>query len=96
MAIHTGSVKSNVNLSNKGTDDESVDSASSERRRIRFYWIGLGTYFLIFLNALCFAGRVPYQVFVLGALLNAAMIVGIFILIRRAYRRLRNSSTPKS
>jgi hypothetical protein len=85
-----------VDSGNKETRDATVDSASAERRRIRLYWIGLGTYFLIFLNAIRFANRVPYQVFVLGALLNAAIIVGIFILIRRAYRRLRNGSAPKS
>jgi len=58
------------------------------RRRIRLLWIGLGTYFLIILNAVRIAHRVPYQLFVLGALLNVAIVTGIVILLRRAYREL--------
>lgn len=84
------------NSGNKEALDPIVDSPSAQRRRIRLYWIGLFTYFLIFENAIRLVGQVPYQLFVLGALLNATIIVGIVIFIRRAYRRLRNASAPKS
>lgn len=57
-------------------------------RRIRVLWIGLGLYFLIMLNALRYARGVPYQIFILGALVNIAIIVAIIISMRRAYKRL--------
>jgi hypothetical protein len=58
------------------------------RRRIRLLWIGLATYFFIFLNAVWLAHRVPYQIFVLGALLNIAIVAGIALELRRAYKEL--------
>jgi len=64
---------------------------TSERRKLRWAWVGLGTYFLIFLNAIRYASRVPYQIFILGALLNAAIITVLILAMRRAYRRLRNA-----
>jgi hypothetical protein len=66
----------------------SEDLVRKARRRIRLLWIGLGTYFLIFLNTVRFAHRVPYRLFVLGALFNMAIVTGIFILLRGAYREL--------
>jgi len=58
------------------------------QRRIRLLWIGFATYFFIFLNAARLAHRVPYQIFVLGALLNIAIVTAIAIFLRRAYREL--------
>jgi hypothetical protein len=69
---------------------ETID-VTSERRKLRWAWVGLGTYFLIFLNATRYASRVPYQIFILGALINAAIITVLILAMRRAYRRLRNA-----
>lgn len=57
-------------------------------RKIRVLWIGLGLYFLIMLNALRYTRGVPYQIFILGALMNIAIIVAIIISMRRVYKRL--------
>ena len=69
--------------------------AGVERRKVRAYWIGLCVYLFIFLNAVRLVGQVPYEVVVAGALLNAAIIVGTFLLLRRAYRKLRNETSLK-
>jgi hypothetical protein len=61
-----------------------------ERRRILWYWIGLGTYLLILLNVLRIASTLSYMILVLGAVVNLAVIVGIILLLRRAYQRLRS------
>ena len=84
---HVSESKETIDVTSKSTKD-------AERRRIRWYWVGLGTYFLILLNVARIAGGLPYQIFVLGALLNAAIIIGIILLLRRAYRRLRSQSPP--
>ena len=62
------------------------EKAKRTRRRIRMLWMGLGTYFLIFLNGVRIAPRVPYQLFVLGCLLTACVVTAVVILLRRAYR----------
>ena len=56
------------------------------KSRIRGLWTGLITYFLIFLNAIRYAHQVPYQIFVLGALLNATILTAFVLALRRAYR----------
>jgi hypothetical protein len=63
----------------------------AERRRIRWYWIGLATYFVVFLNAVRIAAvsQIPYQLFALGAVFNMAILAGIIFLLQRAYKRLR-------
>jgi hypothetical protein len=66
----------------------SDNSTGTIRRKIRLLWIGLGTYFLIFLSASRFATKVSYQIFVLGALINGIIIVAIILAMRRAYKRL--------
>ena len=59
------------------------------RRRIRVLWFGLGLYFLIMLNAFRYLNRVPYQILILGSLMNAGIIVAIIMAMRNAYKRLR-------
>lgn len=70
---------------------ETID-VTAERRKLRWAWVGLGIYFLIFLNAIRYAGKVPYQIFILGALINATIITVLILAMRRGYRRLRNAS----
>jgi len=68
-----------------------VSTASTRRadvRKIRVLWIGLGLYFLITLNALRHAREVPYQILILGALVNMAIVMAIIISMRRVYKRL--------
>ncbi len=65
-------------------------SRKSDSRKLRVLWIGLGMYFLIMLNAFRYASRVPYQIFIVGALFNGAIIVAYVVAMRRVYRRLGN------
>lgn len=72
----------------QSSEVSSSTSRASDRRRIRVLWIGLVLYFLIMLNALRYAYRVPYQILILGSLVNVAIILAIIVSIRRVYRRL--------
>lgn len=74
--------------------DTKVDVAS-EQRRLKLAWIGLATYFLIFLNAIRYVDKVPYQIFVLGFLLNATIITVIILCMRRSYQRISKARTSR-
>lgn len=76
-------------------ETQNSDSQSAARRRIRLGWMGLGGYLLIFANAIRFAGGLPYQVLLLGQILNLAIITFIVLEIRKAYKKLRNGSSPQ-
>jgi hypothetical protein len=71
-------------------DTTSKQKKDIERRRVRWYWIGLVTYSLILLNVVRIADMLPYQIFVLGALFNVAIITGVVVLLRRAYKKLQS------
>jgi hypothetical protein len=60
--------------------------STESNSRVKALWLGLVAYFLIFLNAIRYAHRVSYQVFVLGALFNAAFITVIVLSLKRAYK----------
>jgi hypothetical protein len=77
-----------MNFESERGEEVKTKSAEVDRRKLRWLWIGLGTYFLIFLNALRYATVVPYQIFILGALINGAVIVTIIMAMRRVYKRL--------
>lgn len=68
----------------------STPSKSSDVRKIRVLWFGLVFYFLLLLNALRFVHALPYQLLILAALLNGAIIITIVVAMRRVYRRLHN------
>ena len=79
-----------MEIEKKQTNDvESGTPRDADVRRIRVLWFGLGIYFLVMLNAFRFAYRVPYQILILGGLINFAIIVAIVVSLKRAYRRLR-------
>lgn len=69
------------------TSNSTTDTA---RRRIRWYWVGVGTYLLVLLNVVRIAGKLPYQIFALGAVVNLAILIAIILLLRRAYKRRRS------
>jgi hypothetical protein len=68
----------------------------NDKRRIKLLYVGLGTWFLICLNALRLASRVPYQAFVLGGVINIAVLVTFILALRNAYRRLECELENKS
>ncbi len=72
----------------KAEENSSNPSRAADSRKMRVLWIGLVLYFLLLLNAVRYVYVLPYEVVVLGALLNFAIIVTIVVSMRRVYRRL--------
>lgn len=71
---------------------DSDAGVAADKRKLRLLWFGAALYFLVFLNALRYTGRVPWQAFVLGSLLNIAIIAAVALAMRRIYRRLREGA----
>ena len=67
---------------------QSPEKIRADRRRLKILWAGLAVYFVGMMNAIRFAFRVPYQAVIVGALINAAMIVAFFMAIVKVQRRL--------
>ena len=65
----------------------------AEKKKIRWYWIMLALYALICWNAASIASQVPFGALMTGALVNAAVIIGFVILLRKSYRRIREHNT---
>ncbi len=79
-----------MDLQNKEAGEVTPKSAKdADVKRLRVLWMGLGLYFLIMLNAVRYASRVPYQILIIGSLINAAIIVAIVVAIRRVNKRLK-------
>lgn len=76
----------------KGIDEH----ARRQKRRISWLWIGLGTYFLIFLNAAWHAHNFDYRILALGAILNFGIMVSFIVALKRAYARARYGSDNNS
>jgi hypothetical protein len=66
-----------------------LNESRNDNGRIRMLWIGLGTYFLIFVNAARYLRVVPYQVFVAGAVINGGILTAFIVELRKAYRNRR-------
>lgn len=66
-----------------------LNESGSDNGRIRWLWIGLGTYFLIFLNAGRYIRVVPYQASIAGALINIGVITAFVVALWKAYRNRR-------
>jgi hypothetical protein len=75
----------------EGNDSAAPKGQSREStvRRIRMLWAGLIVYFLIMLNAVRLAKEVPYQILILGGVINLAIIMTMVIALSRAYKTLR-------
>jgi tetrahydromethanopterin S-methyltransferase subunit C len=75
----------------RGEHAESAARAKrkSDLRTLRVLWVGLIMYFLIMLNGLRLADKVPYQALILGSLVNAGIIISGIVAIRRVRKRLK-------
>jgi hypothetical protein len=65
------------------------EEIKEDRKRLRMLWAGLTVYFLIMLNAFRYASQVPYQIFILGALINMTIIISIFVAMNKVRRRMQ-------
>ncbi len=65
-----------------------MSTSDADRRRIRILWAGAGLYFLILLNGLRYFGHLPYQIVILGAVLNAMIFTVFVVTIRKVHRRM--------
>lgn len=59
--------------------------SSVNRQNIRVLWVAAGLYFMLMLIAFQYASRVPYQVLVLGGVLNMAIVLTFVVKLRKAY-----------
>ena len=79
-----------MDIDGKDSTAPKGESRGTTVRRIRMLWAGLIVYFLIMLNAIRFARVVPYQILILGGVINLAIIMTMVIALSRAYKKLRN------
>ena len=78
-----------MDAENKNASESTANfSKAADIRRVRVLWIGSALYFLILLNAFRYIYVVPYQILVVGGLVNAAIITAIVVSMRRVYRRI--------
>lgn len=61
-------------------------------RNIRALWVAAGLYFVAMLIGLQCATKVPYQVLLLAAILNMAILITFFVKLRKAYLKPRGQS----
>jgi uncharacterized integral membrane protein len=66
-----------------------------DRRRLKWLWIGAGTYSLIFLNGLRLglanASEFPLVVIILAEVLNGAILTTIILTLRKVYKRIQQA-----
>jgi len=64
-------------------------SLESDRRSIRWLWIGAGVAFLTCINAIAYVRELPYKATVGIVILYAGIAIAFVLEIRRVYHRLR-------
>jgi hypothetical protein len=77
-------------LARKG--DNSMPATEGHRRNIRMLWLGGGVYLFTLLNGLRYFGQLPYQIVILGACLNVAILATFATTLVKIYKRARNSA----
>jgi hypothetical protein len=77
----------------QGTNESSTvreEEIKDDKRKLRMLWAGLAVYFLIMLNAIRLATQIPYQILIVGALINVGVIISIFVAMNKVRRRMRS------
>jgi hypothetical protein len=67
-------------------------TGEAKPRNIRALWLAASLYFVAMLIASQYATKVPYQVLVLGGVLNMAIVLFFVIKLRKAYMRSGSGS----
>jgi hypothetical protein len=78
--------------------DKQMRSAAdidADRRRLKWLWIGVGLYSLIFVNGLRLGlanvGELPLVGIVLAEVLNGAILVTFILTLRKVYKRIQQA-----
>jgi hypothetical protein len=75
------------------TPGSAVEAANkADKTRLRVLWAGVCLYILIMANALRLTAQLPYQVLVLGGLLNMGIIISMFVAMNKIKRRMADRS----
>jgi hypothetical protein len=73
----------------------SAADIEDDRRSLKWLWIGVGLYFLIFLNGLRLglanAGELPLAVVIGGEVLNGAILAAFILTLRKVYKRIQQA-----
>jgi hypothetical protein len=68
---------------------ERQEADKADKSKLRVLWAGVCLYVLIMVNAFRFAAQVPYQILILGALINIGVIVSLFVAINKVRKRMQ-------
>jgi hypothetical protein len=67
-------------------------TTEAKPRNVRALWLAASLYFMAMLIASQYATKVPYQVLVLGGILNMAIVLFFVVKLRKAYMRIGSGS----
>ena len=86
-------------LLRKKIEGDTPDTNSSSRN-LKWLWLGVGLYTLIFLNGLRLgfanAGEVPLVGVIVGEVINGAILTTLILALRRAYKRVQQTGQLES
>ena len=68
---------------------ELQEANKADKSKLRVLWAGVCLYVLIMVNALRLAAQVPYQILILGGLVNIGVIVSFFVAINKVRKRMQ-------
>ena len=73
---------------------------NSSTRNLKWLWLGVGLYTLIFLNGLRLgfanAGELPLVGIIVGEVVNGAILTTLILALRRAYKRVQQTGQLES
>jgi hypothetical protein len=71
------------------TRNDHIARQEVDKAKLRVLWGGVCLYALIMVNAFRFAAQVPYQILILGALVNMSIVISLFVAINKVRRRMQ-------
>jgi|SRR5450432_3965446 hypothetical protein len=80
-------VRKRIRTEGKGVNLKDAPATTSEAKpqNVRELWLAAGLYFAAMLVAVQYASKVPYQLLVLGGVLNMVIVLVFVVKLRKAY-----------